>query len=134
MPYNNNGNLVGMLYYPRSAPLDAKLPVVIWLHPYSYSTGYSRLPILPMGPSSGGMQEEQSAYLLGTYPLQEGGYMGTDFPVNPLVLQGFAIFTYDMIGFGSRIPEVKRFYDRFPHWSLMGKMVDDVRVRRGYAF
>jgi pimeloyl-ACP methyl ester carboxylesterase len=80
-----------------------------------------------MGTFPGGMQEEQSAYLLGTFPLQEGGYMGTDFTVNPLVLQGFAIFTYDMIGFGSRVPEVKRFYDRFPHWSLMGKMIDDAR-------
>jgi pimeloyl-ACP methyl ester carboxylesterase len=121
------GNLAGELYYPRGARPDSKLPVVIWLHPYSYSTGYSRLPILPMEPLSAGMQEEQSAYLLGTYPLQDEGYMGTDFLVDPLVLQGFAVFTYDMIGFGARIPEVQRFYERFPHWSLMGKMVDDVR-------
>jgi len=127
-PYNNAGNLNGELYYPRHAPPDSKLPVVIWLHPYSYSTGYSRLPILPMGPLSGGMQEEQSAYLLGTYPFQEEGYMGTDFLVNPLVLQGYGVFTYDMIGFGARIPEVQRFYERFPRWSLMGKMVDDVRT------
>jgi pimeloyl-ACP methyl ester carboxylesterase len=127
VPYSNNGNLTGELYYPRGARPDAKLPVVIWLHPYSYSTGYSRLPILPMGPVFGGMLEEQSAYLLGTYPLQEGGYMGTDFLGNPLVLQGYGVFTYDMIGFGARIPEVQRFYQRFPRWSLMGKMVDDVR-------
>ena len=126
-PYNNVGDLNGELYYPRNASADSKLPVVIWLHPYSYSTGYSRLPILPVEPSSGGIQEEQSAYLLGTYPFQEQGYLGTDFIVNPLVLQGYAVFAYDMIGFGARIPEVQRFYERFPHWSLMGKMVDDVR-------
>jgi pimeloyl-ACP methyl ester carboxylesterase len=126
--YNNVGNLNGELYYPRHAPADSKLPVVIWLHPYSYSTGYSRLPILPMGPPSRGMQEEQSAYLLGSYPFQEEGYMGTDFLVDPLVSQGYGIFAYDMIGFGARIPEAERFYQRFPHWSLMGKMVDDVRT------
>ena len=32
-----------------------------------------------------------------------------------------------MIGFGSRIPEGERFYERYPHWALLGKMVDDVR-------
>jgi pimeloyl-ACP methyl ester carboxylesterase len=74
------------------------------------------------------MQEEQSTYLTGTYPFQEEGYMGADFLVNPLVLQGFGVFTYDMIGFGARIPEVQRFYERSPRWSLMGKMVDDVRT------
>jgi pimeloyl-ACP methyl ester carboxylesterase len=127
-PYNNTGNLNGQLYYPRHEPADSKMPVVIWLHPYSYSTGYSRLPILPMGTPSGGTQEEQSAYLLGTYPFQEEGYLGTDFLIEPLVLQGYSVFTYDMIGFGARIPEALRFYERFPHWSLMGKMVDDVQT------
>ena len=126
-PYDNTGNLNAELYYPRHEPADSRMPVVIWLHPYSYSTGYSRLPILPLEPLSGGVQEEESAYLLGTYPFQEEGYMGTDFLIQPLVLQGYSVFTYDMIGFGARIPEVLRFYERFPHWSLMGKMVDDVK-------
>jgi RNA polymerase sigma factor (sigma-70 family) len=118
--FSDERNVVGDLYYPRAARPDAKMPVIIWLHPYSYSKGYSDLPILPE--SSGA-----SAYTLGTYPLHDQGYLGTDFKVNPLVLNGFGIFTYDMIGFGTRIPEVRRFYERFPHWSLMGKMVDDVR-------
>lgn len=40
--------------------------------------------------------------------------------------QGFAVFTFDMIGFGTRIEEGTLFYERYPHWSKMGKMVTDV--------
>lgn len=117
----SGGNLDGVLYYPRRAPPAGKMPVVIWLHPYSYSTGYSRLPIVPTLP------DHEGPYMMGTFPLGAEGYLGTDFKVDLLVRDGFAIFTYDMIGFGARMPEVQRFYERFPHWSLMGKMIDDVR-------
>lgn len=117
----NGGNLDGVLYYPRLVSPAAKMPVVIWLHPYSYSTGYSPLPIVPTLP------EHEGAYMTGTYPLGAAGYLGTDFKIDLLVRGGVGIFTYDMIGFGARIPEVQRFYERFPRWSLMGKMVDDVR-------
>jgi dienelactone hydrolase len=41
--------------------------------------------------------------------------------------KGFAVFSYDMLGFGNRIEEGTRFYNRYPHWSKMGKMVVDVR-------
>jgi hypothetical protein len=120
LPFTDDRNLVGELYYRRGVRAEAKMPVVIWLHPYSYSKGYSDLPILPESAGA-------AAYNSASYPLQAQGYLGTDFKVNPLVLEGFAIFTYDMIGFGTRIPEVHRFYERYPRWSLMGKMVDDVR-------
>jgi dienelactone hydrolase len=40
---------------------------------------------------------------------------------------GYVVFSYDMIGFGNRIEEGTRFYDRYPNWSKMGKMVADVR-------
>jgi pimeloyl-ACP methyl ester carboxylesterase len=118
----HGGNLDGVLYYSRRTSATAKMPVVIWLHPYTYSTGYSRLPIVPILP------EHEGPYMTGTYSLSAAGYLGTDFKTDLLVRDGFAIFAYDMIGFGSRIPEVQRFYERFPHWSLMGKMVDDVQT------
>ena len=118
--FSDDRNVVGDLYYPRGARADSRMPVVIWLHPYSYSKGYSDLPILPE--SSGA-----SVYRSGISALRDQGYMGTDFKMNPPVLNGYGVFTYDMIGFGTRIPEVQRFYERFPKWSLMGKMVDDVR-------
>jgi cephalosporin-C deacetylase-like acetyl esterase len=44
-----------------------------------------------------------------------------------LVDRGFAVFTYDMLGFGNRIEEGTRFYNRYPHWSKMGKLVVDVK-------
>jgi dienelactone hydrolase len=44
-----------------------------------------------------------------------------------IVAEGYAVFAYDMLGFGNRIEEGTRFYDRYPHWSKMGKMVVDVR-------
>ncbi|MDO8993397.1 MAG: dienelactone hydrolase family protein, partial [Daejeonella sp.] len=36
-------------------------------------------------------------------------------------------FSYDMVGFGNRIEEGTRFYDRYPNWSKMGKMVADAK-------
>jgi dienelactone hydrolase len=44
-----------------------------------------------------------------------------------IVAEGYAVFAYDMLGFGNRIEEGSRFYDRYPHWSKLGKMVVDVR-------
>ncbi len=32
-----------------------------------------------------------------------------------------------MMGFGNRIEEGTRFYNRYPHWSKMGKLVVDVQ-------
>jgi pimeloyl-ACP methyl ester carboxylesterase len=36
-----------------------------------------------------------------------------------------AVLAFDQIGNGGRLPEVKAFYQRYPHWSLMGKMIED---------
>ena len=47
--------------------------------------------------------------------------------VKQLCRNGYAVLTFDMIGFGTRIEEAKLFYNRYPHWSLMGKMVSDLR-------
>ena len=41
--------------------------------------------------------------------------------------QGFAVYSFDQIGFGTRIEEGRLFYERFPHWSKLGRMVADVR-------
>jgi dienelactone hydrolase len=35
------------------------------------------------------------------------------------------VLLFDQIGFGTRIEEGSRFYERYPHWSKMGKMVAD---------
>jgi dienelactone hydrolase len=47
--------------------------------------------------------------------------------IEALVDSGYAVFSYDMMGFGNRIEEGTRFYDRYPNWSKMGKLVVDVQ-------
>ncbi len=54
-------------------------------------------------------------------------YHGVEKLIQSIVEKGYAVFTYDMIGFGNRVEEGTRFYDRYPHWSKMGKMVTDVK-------
>ena len=86
-------DLKGDLYVPAKAA--GKLPVVIWLHPYAYPTGYSR-------------------YTRPTFLA--------------LTEMGYAVLAFDQIGFGTRIHQAERFYERYPHWSLLGKMVADTRA------
>jgi pimeloyl-ACP methyl ester carboxylesterase len=90
------GSLRGDLYYPANAPANQKLPTVIWLHGYSSSLGYMWV------------------------------YHNDLHPILALVKAGYAVFAYDQAGFGSRIGEVGPFGDRYPHWSQMGRMVEDV--------
>ena len=48
--------------------------------------------------------------------------------IDGLLAKGIAVLTYDMIGYGARIEEGTLFYQRYPHWSKMGKMVTDARA------
>lgn len=42
--------------------------------------------------------------------------------------RGIAVFTMDLLGYGSRIEEGADFYKRYPEWSKMGKMVLDTKA------
>ncbi len=99
-PYNGFGDqLFGYLYYPLNGQGKLKnenLPVVIYLHEFDYSKGFS-------------------------------SYHDVESIFQTLVDNGFAVFSFDMIGFGNRIEEGTRFYNRYPHWSKLGKMVADVK-------
>ncbi|MFC2123210.1 alpha/beta fold hydrolase [Bacteroidota bacterium] len=101
-PYNGFGdNLFGYLFYPRDEQgnlKNKKTPVVIYLHEYDYSKGFNM----------NARQDIESIF-------------------QSIVDRGFAVFSYDMLGFGNRIEEGTRFYHRYPHWSKMGKMVTDVK-------
>lgn len=101
-PYNALADYqYGYLHLPKTSDEqfktreNGKIPVVIFLHEYAYSTGFGRR-------SAGFIEQYLSA--------------------------GFAVLTLDMIGFGTRIEEGTYFYDRYPQWSKMGKMVADVRA------
>jgi pimeloyl-ACP methyl ester carboxylesterase len=88
----------GDLYYPANTPENAKLPTVIWLHGFSYPLGYMWV------------------------------YHNDLHPILALAKAGYAVLAYDQSGFGSRLTETGPFYDRYPHWSHMGRMVEDVRA------
>lgn len=91
-------NVRGDLYYPTGTAPNAKLPAVIWLHGHSYSLGYM------------------------------WGYHNDLSPILALVQGGYAVLAYDQSEFGSRMGETAPFYDRYPHWSQMGRMVEDARA------
>lgn len=102
-PYDGFGdNLFGYLYYPvdeKGQPKSKNLPAVIYLHEYDYSKGFS---------SMGYDHEIQSVF-------------------QNITKLGYAVFAFDMIGFGNRLEEGYHFYDRYPKWSKMGKMVADTK-------
>jgi pimeloyl-ACP methyl ester carboxylesterase len=93
------GGIRGDLYYPSNTPPGKKLPTAIWLHGYSYPLGYMWV------------------------------YHQTDLhPILALVEQGYAVLAYDQSGFGSRLTETGPFYERYPNWSHMGRMVEDAET------
>lgn len=47
--------------------------------------------------------------------------------IKQFTTEGFAVYMFDQIGFGTRIEEGRLFYERFPNWSKLGRMVADVR-------
>ncbi|MBY5959491.1 alpha/beta fold hydrolase [Membranicola marinus] len=88
--------LFGQLYYPsdkKSEVTSKKIPVIIYLHEFAYSTGSAKVGRV----------------------------------IREFVNEGFAVFIYDQIGFGTRVEEGRLFYERFPNWSKLGRMVADVR-------
>src|SRR5690606_17225691 len=91
------------LYYPEHAAdttIESNIPVVVYLHEYSYSKGFAT-----------GNRGQRINEVISRF---------TD--------QGFAVYVFDLIGFGSRIEEGRLFYERLPRWSKMGKMLTDVRA------
>lgn len=88
----------GTLYYPARANPGAKLPTVIFLHGYSYPLGY--------------MWASRTSW----------------HPIQSLVTGGYAVLAFDQCGFGTRMNEAAAFFDKTPHWSQMGRMVQDARA------
>ncbi len=93
-----SNGLTGDLYFPAGTPANAKLPTVVWLHGYSYPLGYMWV------------------------------YRRDLHPVLALVKAGYAVLAYDQCGFGSRASEIGPFYERTPHYSQLGRMVEDARA------
>lgn len=92
--------LVGDVFYPPAAsrPAGKKLPAVLWLGPFNTAVSYRN------GPGFAGENAESL------------------FP-----RAGFVMMAYDPIATRDRHDERRVFYDKYPSWSLMGKMVQDAR-------
>src|SRR5699024_7668315 len=106
-PYTSFGDhLPVRVYFPKNKQgkiEDKKYPVVLYLHEYAHSTGYSKGYNKHNGsPSNHRMFEE-------------------------ILSNGYAVVAFDMFGFGTRMEEAVNFYQRHPAWSKMGKMVSDVQ-------
>jgi dienelactone hydrolase len=103
--------LMADVFYPLEAGAKrrgGKRPVVLWLHPYAHDAGWSAKA--PWNP-------KQSVSPLDMRP-----------NFDSLVRRGFIVVAFDQIGFGSRLLDARLFYERYPSWSLMGKMVADTRT------
>jgi len=95
LPVSFGANVRGNVYY--NPKVTEPAPAVIWLHPYSYHSGYN-----------------------------EGyGVQGTTV-YHRLAQQGFVVLAYDQCGFGLRLLEGRDFYEHYPKWSRLGRMVHDV--------
>ncbi|MCF7853568.1 MAG: alpha/beta fold hydrolase [Candidatus Pacebacteria bacterium] len=94
-PVTFGGYIAANLYH--CPGFEGHRPVVVWFHPYSYSTGY-----------------------VGAYMVGERIY-------ERLAQLGYVVMAYDQIGFGTRVEEGGSFYKRYPKWSRLGKMVADAR-------
>lgn len=97
MPVSFGANVRGNLYYnpTRRDPV----PAVIWLHPFSYASGYN-----------------------------EGyGVQGTTV-YHRLAKTGLVVLAYDQCGFGLRLLEGRDFYETHPRWSRLGRMIHDIRA------
>ena len=64
---------------------------------------------------------------LHEYAYQCGFAVNREPLIEGFIKQGFALFFFDQIGFGTRIEEGTKFYQRYPHWSKLGKMVADTK-------
>lgn len=96
--------IYGYLYYPKAFEEGMKsgkkkLPIVIFLHKYNYSNGFW---------DNQGFDHEKMTFL------------------RSLVSLGYGVFYYEISGFGDRMEEATKFYNRYPKWSRMGVFVSDV--------
>lgn len=88
----------GDIYFVNNSVPAEGLPVLVWLHPFSYQAGIVENYI----------RESEPFYVAAAKA-------------------GFLVLAFDQAGFATRLHEgVENFYRRYRDWSLLGQMVDDV--------
>ncbi|SHG61563.1 Serine aminopeptidase, S33 [Fodinibius roseus] len=101
-PYNAMGDyLIGRLYYPTDAKGEME-------------TG----------------EDDKLPVVIYLHRFSNTGYDATNLNAlfEDILSEGMAVLAMDLIGFGTRIEEGTNFYERYPHWSKLGKMVTDTRA------
>jgi hypothetical protein len=97
--------VAGDVYVPAGLRESGRrVPAVLWLHSWSFPTGY-----------------------VAAYRRERGGPARGKAYLR-LALAGYAVFCYDQIGCGRRVQEAEHFYARHSRWSLLGKMVRDAQA------
>jgi pimeloyl-ACP methyl ester carboxylesterase len=95
VPVSFGNDVHGNIYYQKGRTTPA--PVVIWLHPYSYATGYGE-----------------------AYGVENTTIYDT------LAQHGYTVLCFDQVGFGQRLLEGRDFYQNNPKGSKLGRMIADV--------
>ena len=89
----------------------------------------------PTGTDGAGSTPEKRPAIIWLHPYSYiGGYgTGSGFraPLSFAIDRDFAFCSFDHIGCGARKTDAEGFYERYPDWSLMGKMVADTRTAVG---
>jgi pimeloyl-ACP methyl ester carboxylesterase len=97
VPFSFSGKMHGNIFFDPKQ--EHYKATVIWLHPWNYSHGSNE---------GYGVDGDTTVY----YRLAQEGYQ---------------VVMYDQFGFGDHLTDAVEFYDEYPHWSRMGRAVEDVR-------
>ena len=116
----------GNLYYPPTVSPDdgQKVPAIIWLGPFCTATGYTRSYRDPQFALGFSVLNDPQAY---SKAYRAGRTLYRNVMDDESAADGFTTFAFDPIGTGARQEERREFYEHYPEWSLMGKMVLDAR-------
>jgi pimeloyl-ACP methyl ester carboxylesterase len=112
-----NEGWLGVLF---ERPIRAK---GVTAHPLAFGDDLKGDLYLPASAQTG--QRLPAVVWLHSYAYPTGYSRYARPTIELLTAKGFAVLAFDQIGFGTRIHQAKRFYERYPRWSLLGKMVDD---------
>jgi dienelactone hydrolase len=122
MVVSNGGSLEALLGRPLKIPKVGTVPLAFG----DYLRADLYYPVGADAPPTPG--KWPVVVWLHPYSYNQGYSAYAEPLISSLTQKGFAVLAFDQIGFGTRIREMRDFYERYPHWSLMGKMVTDTRA------
>ncbi|HET9486427.1 MAG TPA: hypothetical protein VFO54_03290 [Chryseosolibacter sp.] len=99
--------------------------------PYNAMGDYLHASLYYPADADGKMTTKQNGKVPVVIYLHNFSNTGFDSQLNrlfeSLLSKGIAVLAFDLLGYGTRIEEGTLFYERYPNWSKLGKMVADAR-------